>query len=205
MLRNLDGGRPRSDDSELRDGMAVLLGHKAELRSLDPKRSMLTLRRQHARRVGCSVEESWLGLLQAKADRRRGRAFRSVRCAAAWAEYRHQQFGRFAAHGTIGLYRSEAGRRGIALLALVTRRAFFTGYALLAWRTLRPLRSLCAGLALGAGDSLNALGALRSGRTLRARLTLRTRRSGIPAASAERKRKTNDEYGNDSHDVPPDD
>jgi hypothetical protein len=66
MLRNLDGGRPRSDDSELRDGMAVLLGHKAELRSLDPKRSMLTLRRQLARRVGYSVDESWLARLSQK-------------------------------------------------------------------------------------------------------------------------------------------
>jgi hypothetical protein len=169
--------------------------------------------------VTCLAElaRNALRLFQTQAHARRGRAFCAIRRATARAEHRHQGFARFAAHRTIGLYRSKARRRRVTLVTLITRRSLLTGRpllsgqalvsgsALLAWRALRSLWSLRAGLALGTGDALNTLGALWSRRTLRTRLTLRTLRSGIPAASPERKRKANDEYRNDSHDVPPDD
>jgi hypothetical protein len=145
------------------------------------------------------------GLFQTQANRRRRRALNAIRSATAGAEHRHQRFGCFAAYRTVGLYRPKAGRRGVTLLAFVTLVpliAFFTGRPFLTGRTLRPLGSLGAGLALRASDALNALSALRSGRTLRTRLALRTRRPGISAASAERKRNTNDEYGKNSHDAP---
>jgi len=114
-------------------------------------------------------------LLQTKSDSRRRRAFHTVRCTAARAQYRDERLARIACDRAIGLHGAE-GRSRLAFITLVALLAFG------AWRALRTLRPLRADLPLCARHTLDALRALWACWTLRARITLR---SGIAAAAAD--------------------
>ena len=156
-------------------------------------------------------------LLQTQSDGRRRRTFDAIRCAATWAVHRCQCFGSIAIHWTIALDHAKVDWAGVTLLTSIAFFAFVSRCTFLAGRT---LRSLWPGLALNASHALNAGSALRPGRSLGAdltfrprrssqtlrthlaSLTLRSRRSGIPAAGAERNGDANDEYRKNPHDAP---
>ena len=131
-----------------------------------------------------------LGLLQTKTDRRRRAAFRPVWRAAARAEYRHQRFASFTAHWAISLNSTNIDAARCPLIAFIALFAFVSG------STLRPLRSLGAGLSLSSWNTLHALRTLGARRTLRPGITLR---AGIPAASCQRDSDAHDEYWKNSH------
>jgi hypothetical protein len=146
---------------------------------------------------------------QAQTNGRGCSALGAVRRPATRAEYRHQNFRRFAADRTIRLDGANAGDACVTLrtcVTLGTRLTFGTDVTLWAHltlgtrRALRTLRPLCAGLALCSRDALHALRPLRAGWTLRTWLALRP---GIPAACTKCQSHTDYEYRKNPHATPP--
>ena len=128
-----------------------------------------------------------LRLLQTKTDRRRRAALCPVWRAAARTEYRHQRFACFTAHWAISLNSANIDAARCPFIAL---------FAFVSRCTLRPLRSLGAGLSLSSRNTLHALRTLGARRALRPGITLR---AGIPAASRQRDSDAHDEYWKNSH------